>query len=188
MAKSGQHFFLRTKAGCAKDHFRLERGEWADAGKSTVKWEPYIAEKSQYAFEGMGVTKDLLMLSYLDITTGVPFLVVRQQTASPDLSADELFPTQPAVGSSCKVVKFPKITNPEALSHTASFSDATDYASNSIVTVLDTPAQPTTWYDWDWASSDDPMPVRKQKDVPNFDPEVCTHARAHTHTSTHACT
>ena len=30
-----------------------------------VRWSPYIAEKSKYAFEGMGVTKDYLLLSYL---------------------------------------------------------------------------------------------------------------------------
>ena len=152
VAKSGTSWFLRTKAGCAKDHFRLERGEWVDeATKREVRWRPHIAEKSKYAFEGMGVTNDYLLLSYLDVTTGVPMLVVRR-AAHPDadLGADELFPTQPADAPYCKLVAFPGIADPEALSHTASFSGATDYTLNNIVVVLDTPAQPTTWYDWDW--------------------------------------
>ena len=38
VAKSGPYWFLRTKAGCAKDHFRLERGEWTDASKREVRW------------------------------------------------------------------------------------------------------------------------------------------------------
>lgn len=67
---------------------------------------------------------------------------------------------------------FPGIANPEALSHDASFSGATDYDLNRVVVVLDTPALPTTWFDWDWsASGDGALPVRKQKEVPNYDPE-----------------
>ena len=167
IAKSGPHWFLRTKAGCAKDHFRLERGEWADAAtRQEVRWSPFIAEKTKYAFEGMGVTKDYLLLSYLDVTTGVPALVVRKASHDEaDLGADELFPAGPDI----KQVLFPGIPDPEALSHTASFSGATDYALNRIVTVLDTPAQPTTWYDWDWDNSDGETPVRKQQEVPNYE-------------------
>jgi len=172
VAKSGASWFLRTKAGCVKDHFRLERGEWVDEGtKREVRWRPYIAEKSKYAFEGMGVTADYLLLSYLDVTTGVPLLVVRR-AAHPeaDLGTEELFPAQPADATYCKLVAFPGIAEPEALSHTASFSGATDYAFNRIVVVLDTPALPTTWFDWDW-SAEGPMTVRKQKEVPNYNPE-----------------
>ena len=74
--------------------------------------------------------------------------------------------------SSTVLVAFPGIADPEALSHTATFSHSTDYALNRIVVVLDTPAQPTTWYDWEWASSGDgTLPVRKQKEVPNYVPE-----------------
>ncbi|EOD06648.1 hypothetical protein EMIHUDRAFT_471180 [Emiliania huxleyi CCMP1516] len=78
VSKSGPHWFMRTKAGCQRDHFRLERGEWADGGRS------------------------------------------------------------------------------EALSHTAAFSGATDYSTNSVVVVLDTPSLPTTWYDWDWEARGEP--------------------------------
>jgi len=172
VAKSGQRWFLRTKAGCAKDHFRLEKGEWRDAAtKQEVRWSPYIVEKSKYAFEGMGVTKDYLLLSYLDVTTGVPALVVRQASHDEaDLGADELFPPQPTDAPNTKLIGFPGIPEPEALSHTATFSGATDYALNRIVAALDTPALPTTWYDWAWESADGALPVRKQKEVPNYDP------------------
>ena len=181
VSRSANTWFMRTKAGCAKDHFRLERGEWADAATpgGAVTWSPFICEKADYAFQGLGVTKDLLLLSYLHVTTGVPKLVVRR-AAHPeaDDGADELFPAQPAAAQYCKLVGFPGIAEPERLSHSAEFSGATDYAQNRVVVVLDTPAQPTTWYDWDWdaASGDGDgggggaamMPVRKQKEVPNY--------------------
>ena len=179
VSRSANTWFMRTKAGCAKDHFRLERGEWADAATpgGAVTWSPFICEKADYAFQGLGVTKDLLLLSYLHVTTGVPKLVVRR-AAHPeaDDGADELFPAQPAAAQYCKLVGFPGIAEPERLSHSAEFSGATDYAQNRVVVVLDTPAQPTTWYDWDWdAASGDGggggaamMPVRKQKEVPNY--------------------
>ena len=172
VARAGKYWFLRTKAGCAKDHFRLERGEWVDATtKQEVRWSPHIAEKSKYAFEGMGVTKDYLLLSYLDVTTGVPALVVRQAAHDEaDLRAEELFPSQPVGAPYAKLIRFPGIPDPEALSHTATFSGATDYAHNRIVAALDTPALPTTWYDWDWNGDDGALPVRKQKEVPNYDP------------------
>ena len=171
VAKSGRYWFLRTKAGCVKDHFRLERGEWLDAAtKQEVRWSPYIAEKSKYSFEGMGVTKDYLLLSYLDVTTGVPALVVRKASHDEaDLGTDDLFPSQPADAPYSKLISFPGIPQPEALSHTATFSRATDYALNRIVAELDTPALPTTWYDWTW-ESEGVLPVRKQKEVPNYDP------------------
>mmetsp|Transcript_10813 Transcript_10813/g.25102 ORF Transcript_10813/g.25102 Transcript_10813/m.25102 type:complete len:824 (-) Transcript_10813:462-2933(-) len=172
IAKSGRYWFLRTKADCAKDHFRLERGEWVgEAAARRMVWGPYVAEKRQFAFEGMGVTRDYLLLSYLNVATGVPLLVVRlADHPEADTSAEELFPPQPSEPH-CKRVAFPGISSPEALSHTAAFSVATDYELNRIVVVLDTPAQPTTWYDWDWAGADDALPVRKQKEVPNYDPE-----------------
>jgi len=168
VSKSGPHWFMRTKAGCQRDHFRLERGEWADGGRSEVRWAPHIAEKRKYAFEGMGATKDLLLLSYLDVATGVPFLVVqRADHPEADLDPEELHPR----AEHCRRVRFPGIADPEALSHTAAFSGATDYSTNSVVVVLDTPSLPTTWYDWDWeASGEGVLPVRKQKEVPNYDP------------------
>ena len=171
VARSAGTWFMRTKAGCAKDHFRLERGEWVDvATRSEVKWSPFICEKADYAFQGLGVTKDLLLLSYLHVTTGVPKLVVRKAAhAEVDMGAEALFPAQSGAEAYAKLVAFPGIADPEALSHSAEFSGATDYEQNRVVVVLDTPAQPTTWYDWDWAASGDgALPVRKQKEVPNY--------------------
>ena len=174
VARSAGSWFLRTKAGCAKDHFRLERGEWADAAtRSEIQWTPFIAEKAEYAFEGLSVTKDFLLLSYLHVTTGVPKLVVRRTAhLEADMDADKLFPAPTTGGEPfCKLVAFPGISDPEALSHSAEFSGTSDYDLNRIVVVLDTPAQPTTWYDWDWAVSDGgELPVRKQKEVPNYSP------------------
>ena len=130
-----------------------------------MRWESYIVEKAKYAFERMGVTKDFLLLSYLDVNTGVPLLVVRHADhPEPDHDADLLHPDE----SHCKLVAFPGIAAPEKLSHTASFSHATDYATNRIVVVLDTPALPTTWFDWDWDECADGVVqcVRKAKEVP----------------------
>jgi len=170
VAKAGPHWFLRTKGGCAREHFRLERGEWVDEAKQQVAWAPYIAEKRDFAFEGMRATRDYLLLTYLNVQTGVPMLVVRKAAhPEPDLADDVLFPPQPAE-EYCKLVSFPGIAQPEALSHTAVFSGACDYALNQVVVALDTPALPTTWYDWCWGSTGS-LPVRKQKEVPNYDPD-----------------
>jgi len=173
VTRSASHWFMRTKAGCAKDHFRLARGAWADeATKAEMVWSPCIAEKAEHAFEGLSATADYLLLSYLHVATGVPLLVVRRADhAEPDASIDELMPPTP-VGDApvAKLVVFPGISSPESTSHAASFSAASDYGLNRIVVVLDTPAMPTTWYDWDW-TAEGAMAVRKQKEVPNYDPE-----------------
>ena len=84
------------QAGCAHEHFRVERGEWVDAAsRQEVRWTPHVAEKSKFALEGLGVTRDYLLLSYLDVRTGVPKLVVRRSAhLEPDLGTEELFPPQ----------------------------------------------------------------------------------------------
>ena len=139
VAKSGPYWFLRTKAGCAKDHFRVERGEWADkATKQELRWTAHVAEKKGYALEGMRTTKDYLLLSYLDVATGVPKLVVRHAAhAQADLDPDEPFPahlptSRPTASSSPSGIADPR-RSPTATFSPRPTTPSTESSSCSIL-------------------------------------------------------
>jgi len=196
----GNAWFLKTKEGCSREHFRiLIKRDGVDADFRVLLDEhPELCLNSSFL-----LTKNRFALSFLSTKNGQPRLLEFTHSQAADAGS------KPLTVEDGVLLKFPGV-DPEATSHDAVFSGASSYTEDRLVAAVDTPVRPTEWFllqyhifcgyillvgileptdsivcnllvlliesrnvhsRYDFTTSSAPTLV-KQKEVPNFNPEL----------------
>lgn len=154
-------WWLKTKEGCKKEHFRVLRKRTAGSTPD-ADFQTFLPEHPELCLSGFLVTKSYMGATYLSTATGQPKLLVYPADSADSASADV----------AKKQVLFPGV-DPEQTSHDACFSGACNYEEDLIAAAVDTPERPTEWYRYPHfgaAASD--MELLKRKEVPNYEPAL----------------
>lgn len=162
-------WFLKTKEGCTRDHFRVMKKVDSDADFSVL-----VDEDPKLCLSGYMLTRTYLGLGYMNTETGQPslFIFENDKSAGADLLATK------------KKVFFPGV-DPEKTSHDAVFSGSSNYDDDLINVAVDTPVEPTVWYTYEYAASsatspaDCRMTLVKAKETPNYEKDLYNTERAY---------